>query len=201
MHDCYVTATLINSWLFYMKSREEYEEQAKQDFLNCLNKVKTEPTEAMQKGIDFENKIRLCDEQNLYSRTDIAVNEITDYIKGGLWQETVSKVVDVDGLNVLVYGKADVIKMDTIYDIKRVKSYEIGKYSKSVQHLFYLFCTKLPVFRYLVSDGNSVFVETYTLNAYTEAMTKSNIKEFFDWLKITGRFETYLEKWKGEDKE
>lgn len=201
MHDCYVTATLINSWLFYMKSREEYEEQAKQDFLNCLNKVKTEPTETMQKGIDFENKIRLCDEQDLYSKTDITVNEITDYIKGGLRQETVSKVVDVDGLKVLVYGKADVIKMDTIYDIKRVKSYEIGKYSKSVQHLFYMFCTKLPVFRYLVSDGNNVFVETYTLNAYTEAMTKSNIKEFFDWLKITGMFETYFEKWKGEDKE
>ena len=200
MHDCYVTATLINSWLFYMKSREEYEQQAKEDFFNCLNKIKTEPTEAKQRGIDFENKIRLCDEQDLYSRTDNTVNEITDYIKGGLWQETVSKHIDIDGLNVLIYGKADVIKMDTIYDIKRVSTYDIGKYTHSSQHLFYLYCTGLPVFKYLVSDGNSVFIETYTLNAYTKNTAKAAIRDFFDWLKMTDRFETYLEKWKGEDK-
>ena len=200
MHDCYITATLINSWLFYIKSREEYEQQAKQDFFNCLNKVKTEPTEAMQRGIDFENKIRLCDEQDLYSRTDNTVNEITDYIKGGLWQETVTKHMDIDGLNVLIYGKADVIKMDTIYDIKRVSTYDIGKYTHSSQHLFYLYCTGLPVFKYLVSDGNNVFVETYTAGEGTPKLVKSVITEFFNWLKRAELFDTYLENWKGADK-
>lgn len=199
MHDCYVTATLLNSWLYYLKSREEYEEQAKEDFLNCLNKIKTEPTEAMQRGIDFEKKIRLCDEQDLYS-TDPTVNEITDYVKGGLWQETVTKHIDIDGLDVLIFGKADVIKADTVYDIKRVKDYEIGKYSKSVQHLFYLYCSGLPTFKYLVSNGKSVFIETYTKNAYTELMVKTAIREFFEWLKATDRFDLYLEKWKGTDK-
>lgn len=200
MHDCYVTATLLNSWLYYLKSREEYEEQAKEDFLNCLNKIKTEPTDAMQRGIDYENLIRLCDEKDLYSRKDETVNEITDYVKGGLWQETVIKYIDIDGRDVLIYGKADVIKMDTIYDIKRVSKYGIGKYSKSVQHLFYLYCTGLPIFKYLVSDGNRVFIETYTNNAYTESMVKTAIREFFDWLKATDRFDLYLEKWKGTDK-
>lgn len=200
MHDCYVTATLLNSWRYYLKSYDEDEEQAKQDFLNYLNKVKTEPTEAMQRGIDFENKIRLCDEQDLYSRTDNTVNEITDYIKNGLWQETVSKHIDIDGLDVLVYGKADVIKMDTIYDIKRVSKYKTGQYSKSVQHLFYLYCTELPVFKYLISNGSSVFCETYTLSSYTENLVKIAIQDFFQWLKITGNYELYLEKWKGTDK-
>ncbi len=200
MHDCYVTATLLNSWLYYLKSREEYEEQAREDFLNCLNKIKTEPTEAMQRGIDFENAVHTCDVLNTVCEDDDTVNEITGYIKDGLWQETVSKHIDIDGLDVLVYGKADVIKMDTVYDIKRVSKYKIGKYSKSVQHLFYLYCSGLPTFKYLVSNGKSVFIETYTSNAYTESMTKAAIREFFEWLKATDRFDLYLEKWKGTDK-
>lgn len=200
MHDCYVTATLLNSWLYYLKSREEYEEQAKEDFLNCLNKRKTEPAEAMQRGIDFENAVHTCDVLSTVCEDDDTVNQITDYVKGGLWQETVTKHIDIDGLNVLIYGKADVIKIDTIYDIKRVSKYEIGKYSKSVQHLFYLYCSGLPTFKYLVSNGKSVFIETYTNNAYTESMVKTAIRDFFEWLKATGRFDLYLEKWKGADK-
>lgn len=76
MHDCYVTTTLFNSWLFYLKSREKREKKAHTDFLNCLNKVKTEPTEAMQRGIEFEDMVRLCDGKQLYSRKDDTVNEI-----------------------------------------------------------------------------------------------------------------------------
>lgn len=200
MHDCYVTATLINSWLYYLKSREEYEQQAKEGFFNCLNKVKTEPTEAMQRGIDFENAVHSCDVLNTICEDDDTVNEITDYIKGGLWQETVTKHMDIDGLNVLIYGKADVIKMDTIYDIKRVSTYDIGKYTHSSQHLFYLYCTGLPVFKYLVSDGNNVFVETYTAGEGTPKLVKSVITEFFNWLKRAELFDTYLENWKGADK-
>ena len=88
----------------------------------------------------------------------------------------------------------------TATDTGGVSKYEVGKYSKSLQHVFYLYCTGLPVFRYLASDGNSVFIETYTLNAYTENTAKAAIREFFDWLKMTDRFETYLEKWRGKDK-
>lgn len=201
MHDCYVTATLINSWLFYLKSRDEWEEKAKTDFLNCLNKVKTEPTEAMQRGIDFEDLVRLCDEKQLYSRKDDTVNEIVDYISGGLWQETVAKTIDVNGLKVLVYGKADVIKEDTVYDIKRVSNYEIGKYLKSFQHKCYLFCTGLPVFKYLVSDGKNVFIEPYTPKANIEEDIKLTVIDFLNWLKKTNLFDVYLEKWKGEDKQ
>lgn len=200
MHDCYVTATLINSWLFYLKSREEWEEKAKADFLNCLNKVKTEPTKAMQKGIDYENLVRLCDEKGLYIQTDATVNEIVKRIKGGLWQETVSKIIDINGLKVLVYGKADVIKQDTIYDIKRVSNYEIGKYLKSFQHKCYLFCTGLQFFEYLVSDGKSVYIEPYTPKTNLEEDIKLTVLDFFNWLKKTNLFDVYLEKWKGEDK-
>lgn len=200
MHDCYVTTTLLNSWLFYLKSREEWEEKAHTDFLNCLNKVKTEPTEAMQRGIEFEDMVRLYDGKQLYSRKDDTVNEIVDYISGGLWQQTVTKTIEVNGLKVLVYGKADVIEKDTIYDIKRVKHYEIGKYGHSVQHKLYLFCTGLPIFKYLVSDGQSVFVETYTFYKNLNADVQALIVEFFEWLQKVDLFETYFEKWKGEDK-
>ena len=201
MHDCYVTTTLLNSWLYYLKSREDREEKAKTDFLNCLNKIKTEPTEDMQRGLNFEKTVYHCDINDAVCDDDNTVNEIKDYIKGGLWQLKVSKHVGIDGLDVLVFGYADVIKMDTVYDIKRVKTYKTGKYNYSVQHKLYLYCTGLPVFKYLVSDGENVFIEPYTPNKHLEAEVQALIIEFFKWLQNTGLFEIYLEKWKGEDKE
>lgn len=69
-----------------------------------------------------------------------------------------------------------------------------------MQHKLYLFCTGLPIFKYLVSDGQSVFVETYTSYKNLNADVQALIIEFFEWLQKVDLFETYFEKWKGEDK-
>ena len=143
MADYYITATLLNNWQYYLNYEGNNQEEVKQSFLDCLNKIEIEPTEEMKRGKEYEDLIRTCDEKDLYSRKDNTINEITDIIKGGLWQEQVSKVIEVDNKQILLFGYADVIKQDKIYDIKRVNSYKLGKYYNSTQHKIYMLCTRI----------------------------------------------------------
>ena len=56
-----ITASLYNAYRYYAESSfegtPESDLKARQDFLNVLNKVPVPRTEAIQKGIDFENEI------------------------------------------------------------------------------------------------------------------------------------------------
>lgn len=203
MADYYLTPTLLNSWQYYLSYKGDNQEKVKQSFLDCLNKIEVEPTEEMKRGKDYEDLIRTCDEKDLYSRKDNTINEIVDYIKGGLWQEQVSKVIEIDNKQILLFGYADVIKQDKIYDIKRVNSYKLGKYYYSVQHKIYMLCTGILDFDYLVSDGKEVFVESYCVksNQNLENEIKNKVYEFFTWLKITNLYDYYTKHWKSDEKE
>lgn len=202
MADYYITPTLLNSWQYYLSSSEENQEKTKQSFLDCLKKIKSEPTEAMQRGIDFENDVRAYDERGEISE-DLTVNEIGEFIKGGLWQEPVSKVIEVDNKQILLFGYSDIIKQSKIYDIKRVSTYKLGKYYNSVQHKIYMLCTGILDFDYLVSDGKEVFVESYSITSIQELENeiKNKVYEFLMWLKIVNLYDIYTEHWKSEEKE
>ena len=97
------------------------------------------------------------------------------------------------------YGRLDVLKAGTIYDIKRVVRYSRPKYSKSSQHRFYLdLFPSADRFTYLIYDGAKLHKETYCREECIP--TESLIAEFAKWLKENGLFEVYKEKWtaKGE---
>jgi hypothetical protein len=74
-----------------------------------------------------------------------------------MWQQRISKELNGD----LAYGIADVIRRNTIFDIKRVNKYDLGKYESSIQHLIYMYATDISNFEYVISDGEEVYVETY----------------------------------------
>ena len=57
MKNLYLTPTLLNSWQYYINSKDRQEEQAKEGFFNCLNKIKTQPTPKMLRGLQFENDV------------------------------------------------------------------------------------------------------------------------------------------------
>jgi len=143
--------------------------EGKTEILDTLNKLLKENTAAMQVGIDFENEIRKVCEGG--TTEDFCVMEVAEIVSGGMWQQRVSRVLDGD----LVYGIADVIKRNTIYDIKRVNQYELGKYEGSIQHLIYMYATDIPNFDYLISDGREVYVETYRWEQKSLAMLKSRV--------------------------
>jgi hypothetical protein len=207
-----ITPSLYGSYLYYTSTdfnqiyadadkAEQAEQKAYQDWLNCLNKVKTPTTEAQQRGIDFEDAVRDLSNglgTDLIDGDELSTAEaIASIVEGGMWQEVLKKETD----NYLLYGRADVIKQDTIYDIKRVSSYDIGKYGKSIQHLLYMECAGLDKFDYLISDGKSVYKETYTRDIYTMPILLEKIDLMVDFIKSTPEFiEPFNKYWtaKGE---
>lgn len=205
----YYTSTDFNQIYADAEKAEQAEYKAYKDWLNCLNKVKTPTTEAQQRGIDFENLVKdYADcilESGCSAKDADAISKdlaecipeanvdkdevktaviIADVVKGGIWQEVLKKETD----NYLLYGRSDVIKQDTIYDIKRVSSYDIGKYNKSIQHLLYMECAGLDKFDYLISDGKSVYKETYTRDIYTMPILLGKIDLMVDFIKSTPEF-------------
>ena len=202
MADFYITATLLNNWLFYLNCDESFQDKAMQSFLDCLNKVKKATDENMLKGIDYEYRVRNVDESGIKDK-DNNVNEAAEIIKGGLWQEELSKTIIVQDYIILLFGYADVIKLNKIYDIKRVKKYSLPKYFHSVQHKIYMLCAQIKNFDYVISDGNSVFIESYFINSFDDVQRelKGVISDFFSWLKINDLFEIYKSKWVSAEKE
>jgi hypothetical protein len=151
-----ITPSLYSAWKYWKDSEDTGEKEFKA-LLDTLNKVKKEKSLAIQAGIDFENAVRgVCDGTG--ATDDFCVMDVAEIVKGGLWQQRVSRELDGD----LAYGIADVLRRNTIFDIKQVnKKYEIGGYKGSIQHLIYMYATDIPNFEYVMSDGHGVYIETY----------------------------------------
>jgi len=192
-----ITPTLINSFEYYINDEFKSPADSRADFLKTLSREKFEPTEAMQKGIDFENKIFELDKMLKADWDDLAINcifsqeteeykdclkNIATIVKNGLWQQTCKKDLHIGNKEFLLYGKMDVVKRDTVYDIKFTSKYELGKFLDSAQHLIYLYCTGLPKFQYLISDGEDFWIEDYYNHANIENEIKSKINDFLGYL-------------------
>jgi hypothetical protein len=175
-----ITPTLLNSLKYYLGS--DYANR--EDFLKTLSREKFEPNEAMQKGIDFENTLEcICNGgiTNIENYKEV-FQEFSKILKGGYWQESVKKEIEVAGTRILLYGRCDVIKGDTVYDIKYTKNYNLGKFQESTQHLIYMFCSGLDKFKYLVSDLKSYWIEEYVKQSNIEAKLRSEVMQFLDYL-------------------
>lgn len=199
MSETYITPSLFESYRWYLK----LERSSKEEFLGTLNKEKFEKTEAMKKGILFEDYINhACNGVNLSSKQldepyERCVLEIADIVKGGLWQESLYSDININGLPYLLYGRTDVIKRDWIYDIKFSKSYDIGKYKDSIQHLVYMYCSPIKKFSYLISDGTSVFREDYFWDSNSRQLLTSKLSGLMKNIMDNDEFkQAYLNNWK-----
>ena len=200
-----ITPTLLNSYQYYINDEFKSPADSRADFLKTLSKEKFEPNQAMQKGIDFENDIKakcdgyilLDDKENPDYET--VCGEITEIVKGGLWQESVKKDLQIGNQEFLLYGRTDVIKRDTVYDIKYTGIYELGKFLNSAQHLIYLYCTGLPKFKYLISNGKDFWQEDYLNNGNIENEIKSKINDFLSYLENDSEAKNLFEtKWESK---
>lgn len=208
-----ITPTLLNSYQFYLDCDYESPAKSRADFLKVLSKEKIEPTEAMQRGIDFENDVldacnnyciansskieprfveivldngvaltRDMKERTVMHQYIDCVENVANIVNSGLWQQTCKKELKIGNQEFLLYGRCDVIKLDTIYDIKFTNNYDVGKFLKSNQHLIYLYCTNMPKFSYLISDGQEWWREDYFNSHIIEDLIKSNISNFINYL-------------------
>lgn len=195
-----MTHSLLHSWLYAMKENP-YEDATTEsspfdEFLTVLNREPTEPTDTKIKGINFENLVT----DIINSRADnsdkwyTSASKIADIINGGRLQFKASKVMDVKGLTLVLYGKLDALKAGVIYDIKFSGSYDVGKYYDSTQHpMYFELIPEADEFTYLVSNGSYVWPETYRRDE-TQSIIPI-ISDFFDFLDAQGLMSTYKEKW------
>ena len=195
-----VTHSLLSAWLYAMKDNP-YEDMSSErdpmaDFLSTLERVESQPTEAMQNGINFENLVTDItldkgDPKNVWYE---AASEIAGVVGGGNLQCRVSKEVESGGLTLLLYGRLDCLKGGEVYDIKFSKGYERGKYVDSTQHPMYLeLVPEAKGFTYLISNGREVWSERYRRDETPSIYPV--IADFLDWIKVMGLMPIYKEKW------
>jgi hypothetical protein len=196
-----LTPSLHSSWYFY----HLMEAKTKQDFLEVLLKKPLQQTEAMLDGIRFEDNVRsICDGPSDFTKVAIkgtpayadCVREVASIVRGGLRQEKVYTDTSLCGRSFLLYGKADVVKREWVYDIKFTGNYDIGKYSNSIQHLLYMHCSGLPKFAYLITDGRSVWREDYFLDDQTLPRLRGELSSMIDNIMADPDFKrAYIENW------
>lgn len=198
-----MTHSLLASWLYAMKEDPYADATTERDpykeFLDVLNRVPTPTTEAMQNGLDFEELVtsiangaewQTDKEHKWYD----AAAKVAGIVRGGQFQYKAKKVVTVGGIEFLFYGRLDVLKAGTIYDIKFSKSYDRGKYFSSTQHPLYLkLIPEAREFTYLISNGTDVWTETYTPTETRSIFPV--ISDFTDWLVDHDLWKIYAEKW------
>jgi len=189
-----------------MKDEWKSPADSRADFLRTLSRERFEPNEAMQKGIDFESDIELAtNDLNVidithedYDERQHIINQIAKIVKGGIWQATCKKEMQIGDNNFLLYGRCDVVKADMIYDIKFTGKYDIGKFSDSIQHLIYMYCLDMPKFAYLVSDGKSFWREDYFADNL-ETRIRSKIGDFLQYLERDKEAsDIYFDKWESK---
>ena len=195
-----ITHSLLSSWIYAMKDNPYEDATTEKDpfaeFMKTLRREPTETTEAMWNGIQFENLVTAvlngtADPEDKWY--EAAVN-VAKRIRGGILQCRASKDIEVNGFDILLYGRLDVLLAGVIYDIKFSKSYDVGKYVDSTQHPTYFeLIPEAKEFTYLVSNGTNVWPETYRRDESQDI--KVIIADFLAWLSAQGLLEIYKEKW------
>jgi hypothetical protein len=197
----YITKSLIDSWRYSFKDEKRQEE-----FVKTLKKYPIEPNELMLAGMKWEKEV---ERYSAYSLSDLRdmFSETTDkqernkinaaaYCRGGVWQVRCGTVLPLplpDYKEVYVKGVIDCLQSNRIIDLKRSKSYDIGKYRDSTQHIIYMLATGIDRFDYLIANGSAgdICVETYNYFPQMKQKLISTICEFLTDIKRKGLNELY----------
>lgn len=198
-----MTHSLLSSWLYLMKENPyedaTSEKDAVDEFMQTLRRQPTPTTEAMQKGIDFENLVtditKGCGDRS--NRWYDAASKVAKVVDGGVLQFRAKKEIQVRGVTLLLYGRLDCLKAGQVYDIKFSSSYERGKFFSSTQHPTYLeIVPEAKAFTYLISNGTEFWTETYTREETPDI--RPIISDFLDWLDTQGLMDVYKKFWEAK---
>lgn len=195
-----MTHSLLSSWLYAIKDDPFEDSTSEKDpmaeFMLVLRREPTPRTEAMQKGIDFEDLVTDIvngkhDKEHFWYN---AAANIASIVGGGILQYKARKEIEVSGLSIILNGRLDALKAGGIYDIKFSSHYERGKYFNSTQHPVYMeLVPTAQSFTYLVSNGADVWKEQYRRDE-TQSVYPI-ISDFLEWLTAYGLMDVYREKW------
>ncbi len=212
------------------RTADEIAAAREQELLDSINRVPHEPIEAADKGtcfneivdslnrgaftdrddvrIDFSDASEITAEMNGFSfRFDRALCEETARMfKGAVPQYQCNGYLETRYGTVHLYGYADEILRDKVYDIKTTSAYSFGKFEKGWQKEVYPWCLvscegiEVKEFEYTVVQltkpssrnpviGGKIYREAYT---YDHEATGKRLKMFVE------RFVEWLEEHRGE---
>ena len=210
-----ITQSLLSAWLYQYDCAEGQEEAARESFLKALRREPMEQTDAMLRGISFEDAVQATLKgdggRSAWSHAERwskrggreaeykCVMEMAERMRGGAYQLTEYKQKTIAGLDFLLMAKCDWVKVGVIYDCKRVEKYsDVGKYYESAQHPMYL--EVLPSARefiYEICDGEDIYEERYT-RADIPQSAEDMIFQFVKSLSSEGLLDLYKEKWQSK---
>ena len=212
----------------YKETADEMSDRLERELLDAVNRVPREPIEAADKGTCFNEVIdclvagRKCEYEGMDIHSEkgaeipvIVANlngfefrfdmqtcmKVAGYFKGAISQHLCSAVLPTRYGDVELYGYADEIMGDMVFDIKTTGRYEFGKFGKGWQRHVYPYCLvasgevqSVTAFEYtavLLKGGTSrtpvisgeMYPEVYTYNhAESERMLRNVCERFIEWL-------------------
>lgn len=197
-----ITQSLLSSWAYIFNCWDGYEDDALADFMRTLNREESEPTEAMLDGIAFENEVYKAasgTQRPPHKKWESGIQKVAAHVRGAQYQVRVSRELTICGMTFLCYGVLDCLQAGVISDVKyKSKSFGsldlAGCYLDSPQHPMYFYLVpEAYEFRYLVSDGQDIYTETYIPS---ECRSIADIiTQFIHSITEMGLLPLYKEKW------
>lgn len=183
-----ITASLLNSWHYAIATNNEYGNL--EDFKNTLERIPMEPNEAIKLGFEYEKFMIENYEPTL----------------NGSYQVKLSKNIETNTGNYVLYGILDCLKCGKIYDYKSKGQYDVGAFIDSYQHAMYFeLCPEASEFEYVICNNYKDGKKMDDLNIYHEVYTRDNlidlhqeIDHFINWLKTNELYDLYCEKWESK---
>lgn len=183
-------ATLLDSYQWYLTSEQD---EAFKDFINKINRVPFS-SEAAEKGTAFNELVdadktlagvTVVKDTVRYKGFDFNRNLLNDfkaYFKGAASQVFISSNLETNKGVVELYGYADKVLQDTVYDIKTTSRYDFPKFINNWQHKVYPYCFNqndifVDRFEYTVTNFSNIFKETYIYKAEREIQALKGICE------------------------
>ena len=198
-----INQTLLSAWGYTYDCREGLEEEAQAAFLRTLNREPVAPTDAMQKGLEFERYVyaRVAGAYELSPPAwERGIRAVATRLTGTQTQVYARRRIKVDGITFQLSGIMDAIRAGVIYDVKfsthSFGSADLaGKYLNSPQHPAYFYLLpEANSFEYLVSDGSDLYREVYDRD--DARYIGDIISEFIVSLKEQQLWDTYERHWK-----
>lgn len=205
-----MTQSLLGAWQYMFDCYEDNSEEARESFLAYLRREPCEQTDAMLRGISFEDAVNgllrydtspLIRHVTAHAKRSMeseaaCIGRVAEIVAGGAYQLKAYRDVTVDGENFLLMAKCDWVKAGVIFDCKRVTNYEVGEYLDSPQHpMYFAVIPNAREFRYIVADGEDVNIETYRREDIP-CPIESTIAQFVGYLKSEPwLWEIYADKW------
>lgn len=136
-HNFYVYPTLVDSFLFWDKTREP---EKFQEVIDKINKVKYEVPEFVLRGAALEECVNLrITGQKIYSKDGFDFNpELIDKLASELFYSTgqqvwIEKIIPFKYGDMKIGGFVDYMYDTKMVDLKTTLNYKLGKYKNSQQ--------------------------------------------------------------------